>query len=450
MNYIPHTPEDIREMLQVIGADSVDSLFEDIPSEFRIKGQYHIPGSMSEPELWAWMQRLSGNSDNMEENACFMGAGSYQHFIPTLVDYLSGRSEFWTSYTPYQAEASQGNLQAIFEYQTVICELTAMDIANASMYDGPTAMAEAMLLSCFYHRQKRNVILLASTIHPEYLEVARTYMSNLGIELGIIPERQGTVDMSALASSLGDRVAAVVIASPNFFGLVEDAPAITELTHRAGALLVSIVNPISLGILEPPGAYGADIAVGDGQPLGIPPGYGGPSFGFFAANNNYLRQMPGRISGQTVDRDGKRGFVLTLQTREQHIRREKATSNICTNQALMALRSLIYTVCLGKEGFRELSEQCLQKAHYLAEAICNVPGFSLCYPQPFFHEFAVHCPKPAAEILSALRRDKIYGGIALSRFWPNRADDMLVSVTECRSRMQMELMVAALTAAARI
>jgi glycine dehydrogenase subunit 1 len=316
-----------------------------------------------------------------------------------------------------------------------------MDVANASMYDGATALAEALLLAYSHHNQKRTTMLLSSSIHPEYAEVAATYMRNLDVDLVKMPEHNGCVDVGKVAALLNDKMAALVVASPNFYGLLEDAPALTELAHKAGAIMISIVNPISLGILDPPGAYGADIAIGEGQPLGIPMSWGGFGFGFFAAREEHLRRIPGRLVGQTVDQDGKRGFVLTLQTREQHIRREKATSNICTNQALMALRGLLYLVCLGKEGIREVANQCVQKAHYLANRIQELKGFSLCYDAPFFHEFVVRCPKPAKELLDKLAPNHVYGGVALERWFPERTHDLLIAVTETLTKEQLDTLV---------
>jgi glycine dehydrogenase subunit 1 len=441
MPYIPHTPEDIQTMLIATGKNSLEELFEDIPQEVRLKREYRIPEGLTEPELVKHLGQLAARNKSLQEEVSFLGGGVYEHFIPVLVDYLTGRSEFWTAYTPYQPEASQGNLQTIFEYQTAICELTGMDVSNASLYDGASALAEALLVAYAHHRQKRNVFLLSSSLHPDYREVAATYMRNFDVKLVDIPSKEGVVDAKELQSLLHEKVAAVAIASPNFYGLIEDGASIASVVHEKGALLISVVNPISLAILEPPGKYGADIAIGDGQPLGISVGYGGPSFGFFAAKKDLLRKMPGRIVGETVDGRGERGFVLTLQTREQHIRRENATSNICTNEALMALRSLIYLVCLGKEGFWELASQCVQKSHYLANEIVKLPGYSLTYKGPFFHEFVVTCPKPAATIVQHLQKNGIYGGLSMERWFPDRKNELLIAVTECRTRQEMDVFI---------
>jgi len=444
MSYFPHTQQDIKEMLAAIGKNSLEELFEDIPLNLKMKGEYAIPSSLCEPELVRFMQQLAEKNKGTDKANSFLGAGVYEHFIPVLVDFLSSRGEFSTSYTPYQPEVSQGNLQAIFEYQTAITEITQLDVSNASLYDGATALAEALLLSYSHHRRKRNVFLLPANLHPEYRQVVHTYMQNLDVKIVEIPEKDGLIDSERLASLLDDKVASVVVASPNFFGLVEDAAAITSLAHKSGALSIVLVNPVSLGVLTPPGAYDADIAVGEGQPLGIPLSYGGPYFGFMAAKQEFLREMPGRIAGQTVDGRGERGFVLTIQTREQHIRREKATSNICSNQALMALRGLMYLTCLGKEGFYEVACQCLQKAHYLAKCIAQVPGYSLTYSGPFFHEFVVKCPKSAGETLESLQKRGIYGGVALEKWFPERKNEILVAVTECKTYQEITSLVNAL------
>lgn len=444
MSYIPHTKADILEMLSAIGKSSVEELFDGVPKELRMKGDYNIPSQLSEPELIRMMQTLGKKNKGVDECLSFLGAGAYEHFIPVLIDALSSRGEFSTSYTPYQPEVSQGNLQAIFEYQTAMAEITKLDISNASLYDGATALAEALNIAYARHKRKRNVFLLPHTLHPEYRQVAQTYMQYIDAKIVEIPEKNGLVDFEKLGGLLNDKVAAVVVACPNFFGLVEDAPAITAAAHKAGALAIAVVNPISLGIITPPGMYDADIAVGDGQPLGIPLSYGGPYFGFIAAKQEFLRDIPGRIVGQTTDGRGERGFVLTIQTREQHIRREKASSNICSNQALMALRGLMYLTTLGKEGFAEVAHQCLQKAHYLAKAIASIPGYRLTYSAPFFHEFVVTCPKPAAEILAKLEAKGIYAGVALERWFPNRRHEILIAVTESRTRQEMDTFLAAL------
>ncbi len=444
MAYIPHTNEDIQQMLQIIGKKSIEELFQEIPSQVRMQGEYNIPTSMSEPELLRHLQQLAQKNQDLDHKTSFLGAGIYEHFIPVLVDYLSGRGEFSTAYTPYQPETSQGNLQAIFEYQTVICELTGMDIANASMYDGHTALAEAVLLAYSHHRQKRTQILVPKSLHPEYRQVLATYLQNIHVEIVEMPEKDGLVDVAKLASLALDQVAGVVIASPNFYGLLEDCQSIAKIAHEKGCVALALVNCVALGILATPRSYDADIVVGEGQQLGVPASYGGPAFGFMAAKEEFLRKMPGRIVGQTVDGNGNRGFVLTIQTREQHIKREKATSNICSNQALMALRGLIYLTCLGKKGFRELANQCLQKAHYLAKAIAQIPGFKLTYASPFFNEFVITCPKPASEVLQKLAKQNIYAGVGLSQWFADRDHEILVAVTECRTKADMDQLVESL------
>lgn len=438
MSYTPHTSEDIKEMLAKIGKNTIEELFESVPENLRIKKEYNIPEEMTEIEVTKLLAQLASKNNNMEQNTCFMGAGVYDHFIPVLVDNLSSRSEFWTAYTPYQPEASQGNLQAIFEYQTAICEVTGMDISNASLYDGPSALAEAVLLTYAHFRNKKKVFFLPETLHPEYSEVTKTYAANLDIELLTIPQKDGAIDIEKLREMLHDKVAAVVVQSPNLYGGIEDLKEIVTLAHDVKALTINIVNPISLGLLKAPGTYGVDIVVGDGQTLGIPMGYGGPSFAFLSAKKEFLRRIPGRIVGKTVDERGDTGYALTIQTREQHIKREKATSNICTNQALMALRGLIYLSCLGKEGFSELAEHCFQKAHYLSGEIEKLEGYKLSYNTPFFNEFVITCPKPAQEIFEALREKNIYAGVPLERWFPERKNEILIAVTECRTKEEMD------------
>ncbi len=441
MSYIPHTVQDIEQMLKVIGKKTLDELFQDIPNQLRMKGEYQIPTAMSEPELLQHAQNLCKKNSDLEQNSSYLGAGLYEHFIPVLVDYLTSRGEFVTAYTPYQPEISQGILQAIFEYQTAVCELTGMDIANASMYDGPTALAEAVLLAFNHHRGKRSYIAVPKSLHPEYRQVLETYLKNQNIKLIDMPEKDGLVDISNISSVVNDTVAGVVIASPNFYGLLENAAEISKAAHNVGALAISCTNCVALAVLQTPRAYNADIVVGEGQQLGIPISYGGPGFGFFAAKEEFLRKMPGRIVGQTVDGQNNRGFVLTIQTREQHIKREKATSNICSNQALMALRGLVYLTCLGKQGFYDVAYQSLQKAHYLATELIKIPGYTLSYSAPYFNEFVLKCAKPAEQVLDVLRKNNIYGGIALSQWYPERKTEILIAVTECRSKEDMDKFV---------
>lgn len=442
MSYIPHTVQDIEEMLKVVGKKTVDELFGDIPQSLRMRGEYQIPSQMSEPELLQHAQMLAEKNGDLDHNVSYLGAGLYEHFIPVLVDYLTSRGEFVTAYTPYQPEISQGNLQAIFEYQTAICALTGMDIANASMYDGPTALAEAALLAHSHHRGKRNLVAVPKSLHPEYRQVLLTYLQNQGIQLVDLPEENGITDVSKLSSVLNEHVASVIIANPNFYGRLENATEIAKTAHQVGALAIALVNCVALGILQTPGSYSADVVVGEGQQLGIPVSFGGPTFGFFAAKEEFLRKMPGRIVGQATDQRGDRGFVLTIQTREQHIKREKATSNICSNQALMALRGLVYLTCLGKQGFYDVAYQSVQKAHYLAQEISMIQGYHLAYNGPFFNEFVVVCPGPATAILDRLEKKHIYAGVALSRWFPERTHELLIAVTECRTKAEMDQLVA--------
>lgn len=441
MAYIPHTSQDIQEMLAAIGKKSLEELFEGIPADVRMKDDYGIPSKLSEPEVLHCLQALAKKNETVEDYVSFMGAGSYEHFIPVVIDYLVGRGEFTTSYTPYQPEGSQGTLQTIFEYQTAICDLTGMDVSNASMYDGATALAEAILLAHSYLKKKRKHAYVPQGLHPEYRTTIETYLRNQDIEIHEFPSKDGRIDIEKAREVVNKDVAALVVAQPNFFGLLEDVEEVVALAKSIGALSIMVADPVSLAMLKTPGEYGIDIAVGDGQSLGISMSYGGPSFGFFAAKQQYLRQIPGRIVGQTVDGNNERGFVLTIQTREQHIKREKATSNICSNQALMALQGLIYLSTLGKEGFYEVANQCFQKTHYLANRLTELPGYSLAFSAPFFREFVLHCPTSAENVLNYLHDHKIYGGIALEKWFPERKNDILIAVTECRTREQLDRLV---------
>jgi glycine dehydrogenase subunit 1 len=446
MDYIQHTEADVKEMLETLGAKSIDDLFDSVPQDVRFKGKLNLPQAHSELELTRELGRLAGaNAQAGGEYACFLGGGCYDHYIPALVDHLSGRGEFYTAYTPYQSEASQGTLQTIFEYQTCMCELTGMDISNASHYDGGTAVTEAVIM-CTYFVRGRKKVVVSEALHPEYRQIIRTYTAPLGLEIAEIPASAGVTDVKKLKAAVDGDTVCVVVANPNFFGCIEDVETASEAAHGAGALLVACVDPISLALLKPPGACGADIAVGEGQPLGSPMSYGGPHLGFFTAREKYLRKMPGRIVGQTVDADNRRGFVMALQTREQHIRREKATSNICTNHALNAMRALVYLTALGKRGLRKVAELCLQKAHYAAEQL-QARGVELAFGAPFFREFAVKCKKPAANVVNELTKKKILAGPALGRFYPEMADCLLVAVTEKNTKEQIDALIEALAEA---
>ncbi|PKM79725.1 MAG: aminomethyl-transferring glycine dehydrogenase [Firmicutes bacterium HGW-Firmicutes-14] len=440
MNFLPHTEEDRREMLKTIGAGSISDLFSDIPRQVRMQKALDIPGPLSEQELTAHLEELGGRNGSLKEYISFLGAGSYDHYIPSVINHMLLRSEFYTAYTPYQPEISQGTLMAIFEYQTMICELTGMDTANASMYDGGTAMAEAALMAC--GNQRRDRVVVSGTVHPAYREVLKTYAVGQSIEIVEVPYKDGITDLEALEKAADERTAAVIVQQPNFFGVLEKAGEISELIHRNGGLMIVAADPISLGILKPPGAYGADIVVGEGQPLGNPVSFGGPQLGFFACNGKLFRRMPGRIVGQTVDNRGQRAFVLTLQAREQHIRREKATSNICSNEALCALAATIYLTMLGKEGLAETGRLCLQKAHFLQEQLAGI-GIKPAFETPFFKEFVVDTGRPVENINRFLLKEKIIGGLDLGRFYPELKNHMLLCVTEKRSREDMLALVKA-------
>ena len=428
-------------MLRQIGATSIEQLFDSIPAPLRLQKPLEVPAALSEIELLRKFDELA-NRNQAASRTSFLGAGAYSHYIPTVVDHLISRSEFFTAYTPYQPEISQGTLQAIFEFQTLVCQLTGMDIANASMYDGSTAMAEAALMA--ERVTKRSKVIVSCAVHPQYLEVAHTYVQHAGIELqqALYCAESGTTLADSL-SALDENTAAVIVQSPNFFGCVEDLAMLAEKAHAVGALLVvAVTEAMSLGLLRSPGACGADIVVAEGQSFGVPLSYGGPYVGLFATRDRYARQIPGRLAGEAYDKNGRRGFVLTLATREQHIRREKATSNICTNEGLIALAATVYLETMGRRGVQEAARQCAQKAHYAAREIAKLEGFSLPFSAPFFNEFVVQAPIKAAPLLDRLANEKgIDGGLALSRFDANRGNDFLVCVTETNTRRQIDALV---------
>ena len=428
-------------MLRQIGAGSIETLFESIPEALRLRRSLNVSAALSEIELLKKFDEMA-QRNQAAGRISFLGAGAYSHYIPTVVDHLISRSEFFTAYTPYQPEISQGTLQAIFEFQTLVCQLTGMDIANASMYDGSTAMAEAVLMA--ERVTKRGKVLASSAIHPEYLHVAHTYVQHAGIELQHAPFDAATGQTSAAAfESIDDETAAIVVQSPNFLGCIEDLEALSQKAHAHGALLiVAVTEAMSFGLLRSPGACGADIVVAEGQSFGVPLSFGGPYVGLFATRDKYARQIPGRLVGEAYDKKGRRGFVLTLATREQHIRREKATSNICTNEGLIALAATVYLETMGPHGIQQVAQQCAQKAHYAARKISEIEGFSLPYSAPFFNEFVVRAPVPASTLLAKLASEKeIDGGIALSRFDANRPNDFLVCVTETNTREQIDALV---------
>lgn len=439
MSYIPTTGEQQRQMLAEIGAVSIDELFADIPESVRLKKELDIPKAMSELELKAHMQDMAGKNISLDKYTCFLGAGAYDHYIPSVVTNLLSRQEFYTAYTPYQPEISQGTLQAIFEYQTMICSLTGMDVSNASLYDGATALAEAASMAC--ESTRRTEIIVVRSIHPESREVVSTYARFKGMTVSECGIKDGVADLKNLEELLNGNTAAVLVQSPNFFGAVENIREIAEIAHRNKSLLVVSCDPISLAILKAPGHLGADIVAGEGQVLGNPVSFGGPYLGFMAAKKDFTRRMPGRIVGETVDRNGKRGYVLTLQTREQHIRREKATSNICSNQALNALAATIYLSAMGKNGLKKAAELCLQKAHYAYNRLLETGCFSPAFESPFFKEFLLIYHGDVDKLNKHLLSRNIIGGFAAERYYPEFKGGYLVAVTEKRTKEDIDRFV---------
>ncbi|MDI6839588.1 MAG: aminomethyl-transferring glycine dehydrogenase subunit GcvPA [bacterium] len=437
MPFIPNTDEDRKKMLHKIGVKNFDELLSPIPEHLRLKEPLNLPPSLSEFEINKLMQRISKMNLTTEDCISFLGAGCYDHYIPAAVDYVISRPEFYTAYTPYQAEASQGTLQIIYEYQSMICELTGMDVANASMYDGGSALAEAChMASSIKGREK---VLISDSVNPSYIQCVKTYLgSNRVIH---IPLNNGRTDVSILKNMLSDSIACVVIQHPNFFGILEPVNEIGHLVHLRNSLYIGIPLPISLGVLSLPGDWGADIVVAEGQSLGIRQSLGGPGLGILAARKEFIRQMPGRIIGRTQDIEGRQGFVMTLQTREQHIRREKATSNICTNEGLCAIAACVYLTIMGPQGMKEVGELCYAKAHYLAERIKKITGFSLVYDAPFFNEFLVQTPVSAEEIVQALIKDHIFAGFPISRLFKQHTHELLVAVTEKRTRDELDYFI---------
>ena len=434
MPFIPNTEAQRAEMLKAVGTD-VEGLFADIPAEFRCP-PLDLPAGMSEQEVFARLERIA--DQNATDMITFLGGGFYDHYIPAAVGELVGRSEFYTAYTPYQPELSQGTLQAIYEYQSSICRLTDMEVANASLYDGGTAIYEAVMMALRVTR--RNTVIVDDTVNPIYRTMLRSYTRNLGIELVETPNADGLADRQRIAESLSDDTAAVIVANPNFFGLLDDFTDLADLAHARGALLISSVYPISLGLVKTPGAMGVDIAVGEGQSLGIPLSFGGPYLGFMATRREYVRKMPGRVVGRTIDRLGREGFVLTLQAREQHIRREKATSNICTNQGLCALTSLVYLSLLGKEGLARVARLCADKAAYAFDRLRRIPGVSARFPRRwFFNEFVLSLPTVADRVIRNLLRRRIAAGFPLVRYYEGMDNCLLVAVTEKRTKEEIDL-----------
>ncbi len=439
MQYIPLTQQDEKEMLAKIGVASFNELIDQIiPKDLQFTGKCGLPDGKSEHEVRHLLRELAAKNQDNLKMVSFLGAGIYDHYIPAVIDSLISRSEFYTAYTPYQAEVSQGTLQTIFEYQSVICELTGMDVSNASMYDGGSALAEACHLACA-HKGKSKAIL-SDLIHPYYRRITETYTRECGMELAICPSKNGTIDIERLSAMINDDVACVCIQHPNFYGYLEDMKEIEKIIHQKDRdlLFIAVVDPVSLGVLIPPGEYNADVAVGEGQAMGISQGFGGPLLGVFTSKLDYVRSLPGRIVGETVDIEGKRGFVLTLQAREQHIRREKATSNICTNEALCALSTLIYLCSLGKKGIVDVGEQCLTKSHYLLGKIKTLKGIRPLFDQEFFKEFAVETDRPAVDVINDALKFNIFAGVPLSIFNRENTNQMLIAVTEKRSKEEID------------
>jgi len=435
--YLLNTPEDQAAMLARVGAKSVEELFAPIPPGLRLDRPLNVPPALPEMELERHVHALAGRNTSASDAVCFLGGGAYDHFIPAVVDAIAGRGEFYTAYTPYQAEASQGTLQAVFEYQTLMCQLSGMDVANASLYEGGSAVAEAVLMALGVTGRSGEV-LVAESVHPEYRQTLATYVANLDCTVRTLPTPDGFLNPDDVSKAGKDKTGAVVAQSPNFFGHLEEMQAVGDAARKAGALFVAGFDPISVGVLKRPGDYGADIAVAEGQGLGTPLGYGGPYLGILACRSEFVRKIPGRLVGETVDRNGKRCWVLTLQTREQHIRREKATSNICTNQGLLALRAAVYLTALGPQGLRETAELCVRKAHYAAEQLTKVPGVALKFETPFVKEFTLSVPGNVDALLAVLRADGYHAGLPLGRWYPGMADCLTVAVTEKRTRGEID------------
>jgi glycine dehydrogenase subunit 1 len=424
-------------MLATIGAASLDELFAMVPGDVRLNRDLRLPPALGEMELTAHMVELAGKNVSAACVPCFLGGGSYDHFIPAVVDMISSRSEFYTAYTPYQAEASQGTLQAIFEYQTLVTELTGMDFSNASMYDGGSAAVEAVLMALSVGKRTGRVVV-AESVHPEYRQTLKTYLANTQTELHTVSAKDGAVTPADVEAAIDDQTACVLVQHPNFFGCLEEVESLAEIAHKKAATFIVVFDPISLGILKRPGDYGADIAVAEGQSLGNPMAFGGPYLGIMACREPFLRRMPGRLVGQTVDRRGHRCWTLTLQTREQHIRREKATSNICTNQGLYALRAAVYLSLMGPQGMRQVAELCLQKSHYALDRLTAGGKLEKVFDRPTFKEFVVRAKGAVEELLAKAQKQYLFPGIPLGRWYPQLADCLLVAVTEKRTKAEID------------
>lgn len=444
MPYILNTDDDRKAMLEAIGVKSINDLFDVIPPELRLARPLDIPPALGEMELTVHLEQLAAQNRSAGQRVCFLGGGSYDHFVPAIVDYVAARGEFYTSYTPYQPEASQGNLQVLFEYQTLITQLTGMDVSNASLYDGGSAATEAVLMSMSASGRHGRVVTAAS-VHPEYRQILQTYLTNLETELVTVEAPEGRIGPQRLADAVDDQTACVLVQHPNFFGCLEEVRELADIAHARGALFVVAVDPISLGLLERPGDYGADIVVAEGQSLGSPMAFGGPYLGIMACREKFLRRVPGRLSGQTIDAQGRRCWVLTLQTREQHIRRGKATSNICTNQGLLALRATVYLAAMGPQGMREVAELCLRKAHYAEQQLIAGARFGAPFKNPFFKEFVVRDSKAKLkEIAREAEQSGIFAGVPLGRWYPELDDCLLIAVTEKRTRGEIDRLAACL------
>ena len=435
MAYIPHTETERDQMLSAIGVTSIDELYEGLPAEMRFP-DLALPDAASEMEVMEELQLLSEANLHVRQASCFLGAGAYNHYVPSVVDHVLRRNEFYTAYTPYQPEVSQGTLQAIFEFQSLITYLTGMEVANASHYDGATSLAEAAILALTHHRGKRTKIVISAGIHPHYRAVLRTYLQGQQLEIA----GDDTLD-DDLTGLVDENTSMVAVQYPDFFGNIHDISALGQATKESGALLCVVANPTALGMLKPPSEFGADMVVGEGQPLGIPLSFGGPYIGFFATREEYVRKIAGRLVGETVDSRGQRGYVMTLTPREQHIRRDRATSNICTNQGLMALAVTAYLSTVGKAGLTQVAELCYHKAHYAAQAIDGLDRYKLWNRNPFFHEFVVRCPRPVAELNDVLLDHDIIGGYDLGQDYPELEDHMLIAVTEMNYKEEIDDLV---------
>ncbi len=443
--FLPHTDKERQEMLATIGVKTIEDLFAAVPEKYRFP-DLNLPAALTEMQAQEVLSDLASWNDNLQEMICFLGAGAYNHYVPAVVDAILRRGEFLTAYTPYQPEVSQGTLQAIFDYQSLMTALTGMDVSNASHYDGATAIAEAVTMANAHFRGKRNRVILSPAVHPHYRQTVRTYHANTGMEfIGDEPERDLKANPNELANLLDENTALIIVQYPDFFGRIYDYTQLAEKAHQAGALFAVTVNPIALGLLKAPGEFGVDIVTGEGQPLGIPLSFGGPYLGIFTTRKEYVRKMAGRLVGETIDNRGQKAYVLTLTAREQHIRREKATSNICTNQGLMALAAAVYLSLVGKHGLRQVAELCYHKAHYAAQQITSLEGFSLWSEDPFFNEFVVKCPIPPKEINERLLEHGIIGGYDLEQDYSSLKNHIMFAVTELNSKEEIDYLVSTLS-----